>query len=258
MATRLPAWAGGTVDPPVQRERRRSGHRLARLAGHGVVLLLAVACFVAYEHLKLEGRWGAALACLVLAAVLAFLPIRHLLRALLGLEGRALHVVHGVGSLALVALPLTGAVSGTPVVTRAWMAPFAVMGAAQALMHQNHPRDAAQAAALRRFTADLPAVARMASSANLASPRNASRAVALLADVIARAQALGESKLQADSGFQGALRQTSARVELNLGLDAVTLALRKLAASPAAAGAVPELRLRLAAARRAVAGAATR
>src|SRR5512136_1066697 len=51
-----------------------------------------------------------------------------------------------VGGLALVGLPVAGVVSGTPVLTRTAMAPFAVMGAAQALMHQNHPRNAKQAA----------------------------------------------------------------------------------------------------------------
>ncbi len=263
MTTPEPAWVAEAVDPFARKAhgprsaRRPSGHLGMRLLSHGVSLLLAVGCFVAYQHLKLEGRPGAALACLALAAALAFMPIRHLVRAVVGLEGKALHLVHGLGSLVLLALPLSGLVSGTPVVSHAWLGPFAIMGAAQALMHSEHPRNAAQATALRSFAASLPEVARIADSKDLASPANASRAVAVLSDVIGRAQALGQTEVAADPGFQGALQRVST-LEANLGLDAVALALRKLAANPAAAGAVPGLERRLAAARTAVAGGASR
>jgi hypothetical protein len=138
------------------------------------------------------------------------------------------------------------------------MAPFAIMGVAQAVMHQDHPRNAAQAAALQRFAASLPEVAQFAGSKNLASPENARRAVSVLSDILAKAQALGETELQSDPGFQSALRQVSTRFGANLGLDAVDLAVAKLAANPATAGAVPELRQQLALARRTIASAGSR
>jgi hypothetical protein len=76
------------------------------------------------------------------------------------------------------------------------------------------------------------------------------RAVAVLTDLIAKAQALGETELRSDPGFQGALRQTMTRSGLSLGLDTVDQAVGKLSANPAAASALPELRRRLAAARK--------
>jgi hypothetical protein len=166
------------------------------------------------------------------------------------IEGKALNLLHVLGGLVLIGLPLSGAVSGAPVLTRAALAPFAVMGAAQAIMHQNHPRNAQQAAAMQRFATSLPQVAQFAGDGNLASPEHARRAIAALSDILAKAQALGETELQSDPRFQSALGQVSARFGANLGLDAVDLALDRLAASPATAGAVPELRQRLAAARK--------
>jgi hypothetical protein len=72
---------------------------------------------------------------------------------------------------------------------------------------------------------------------------------------MAKAQALGQTELEADPGFQSALRQVSTRFGANLGLDAVDLVLNQLAANPATAAQVPELRKELAAARGAIAGA---
>jgi len=138
------------------------------------------------------------------------------------------------------------------------MAPFAIMGAAQAVMHQDRPRTAKQAAAMQRFATSLPEVAQFAGASNLASPGNAKRAVAALSDILAKAQALGETELESDPGFQSALSQVSTRFGANLGLDAVDLELTKLAANPATAGAVPELRKRLALARRTIGGARSR
>jgi hypothetical protein len=230
----------------------------ARILLHVLALLIAIGCLAAYEHFKVERQSSAALASLVGAAVFGFAPVRDVARLVFGIEGRVLHVVHGVGILALGALPLTGVVSGTPVLTHAAMAPFAMMGAAQAVMHQNHPRNAKQAAALQRFASSLPEVAQFTSSKKLASPENAKRAVMALSDIIGKAQALGETELEADPKFQSALGQASTRVGTNLGLDAVDAALTKLAANPATAGAVPELRSRLALARKTVAGAGTR
>jgi len=138
------------------------------------------------------------------------------------------------------------------------MAPFAIMGAAQAVMHQNNPRNAKQAAALQQFAASLPEVAQFADAKDLTSPANARRAVAALSDILTKAQALGQTELDADPGFQSALKQATTRFGANLGLDAVDLALRNLSESPAAGSAVPELQRRLALARKTIAGSPTR
>lgn len=230
----------------------------ARILIHIAVLIVAIGCLAAYEHFKVERQSGAALASLAGAGVFGFTPVRDIIHLLFGVEGRVMHVVHGLGVLGLGALPFTGVVSGTPVLTHAATAPFAIMGAAQALMHANTPRNAEQAAAMQRFAASLPQIARFTSSKNLASPDNAVRAVSVLSDIIGKAQALGETELAADPRFQSALQQTSARVGTNLGLDAVDMALGKLAANPATASAVPQLRARLALARRAVSGTGAR
>ncbi len=234
----------------------KPGASAAAIAGrvllHAGFLVIALGAFAAYEHFSVQGQSGVSLACLVAAAGFGFAPVRDVVRVVLAVEGKALHLVHGLGGLALLGLPLAGVVSGGPVLTHAAMAPFALMGAAQAVMHQDHPRNTEQAAALRRFAASLPEVAQFTSSKNLASAENAKRAVAVLGDIIAKAQALGETELRADPGFQSALRQASTRFGANLGLDAVDLALAKLAANPATAGAVPELRTQLGTARRTI------
>ncbi len=162
------------------------------------------------------------------------------------IEGKALHLVHGLGGLALIALPVSGLVSGTPMLTHAALAPFALMGAAQAVMHQNNPRNAQQAEALRRFATSLPEVAQFTKSGDLSSPANISRAVAVLTDLLGKAQALGETELQADPGFQAALKNATARVGLTLGLDSIDRAVNVLGASQADPASVRALRVKLA------------
>ena len=230
----------------------------ARILLHAGFLLISVGCLIAYEHFRAGGHAGASLVSLVAGAVLGFAPVRDVLRIVFKIEGKALHLAHGLGGLALLGLPVAGVVSGAPVLTHAAMAPFAIMGAAQAVMHQNHPRNARQAAALQRFASSLPEVAQFAGSKNFASPENARRAVAALSDILVKAQALGETELESDPGFQSALRQVSTRFGANLGLDAVALVLAKLAANPGTAGAVPALRKQLESARRTIAGAGSR
>lgn len=246
--------ASAQLPTRVPAPRRSLGAVAGRFLLHCVFLLIAVGCFAAYQHLKVEGRSTAALASLAAAAVFGFAPLRDLLRIGFRLEGKALHLAHALGSLALIALPLSGHVSGAPVLTRTALAPFAVMGAAQAMMRADHPRSARQAAAMRRFVAGLPEVSRIAAAGNLTSPENAGRAIAALSDMVSRAQALGETELESDPGFQSALSRVSTRFGANLGLDAVDLALDRLAQNPLTAGAVPGLRARLAAARATVAG----
>lgn len=240
-------------------ERRRTLRSIAmRVLVHLALLLVAVACLGAYQHFKLAGDAGAAWGSLGGAALFGFAPVRDVTHIVFGIEGRILHVVHGLGGLALGALPLTGVVTGTPVLTHAATAPFAIMGAAQALMHSNNPRNAEQAAALQRFVASMPELELVGNPKNFSTAQGAQRAVAALADIIGKAQSLGETELAADPKFQSAWRQASARFGANLGLDAVDEALGKLAANPATAGAVPDLRARLVTARRTLAGSAPR
>jgi hypothetical protein len=225
---------------------------LRRILLHLCLLLVAAGLFAAFEHYRLHGQSTPSLACLAGAALLALAPVRALLSELWAIEGRALHFVHGLGALVAAGLALSGLVSGQPVLTRAALAPFAMMGAAQAVMHQDHPRNPQQAAALANFARSLPEVEQFTRSGGLSSPRNLARAVLVLQDLIGKAQALGETELSADPGFQGALRQVTTRYGAMLGLDAVQSALDALARNPAAAGKVADLRQRLARARRAL------
>ena len=232
---------------PVQVPAPRRPFR--RVLLHCLLLLLAAAAFVAYQHFKLNGQSTPALVSLVAAGVLAFAPARALIGELFAIEGKVLHALHGLGGLAFMGLAAGGVISGQPLLSRAAMAPFALMGAAQAVMHQNHPRNAKQAEALRRFATSLPEVAEFTSSANLTSSENVTRAVRVLNDLISKAEALGETELEADPAFQSAWAQATTRTGLTLGLDTVDQAINRLAANPAAAPAVPELRRRLAKAR---------
>lgn len=226
-----------------------------RFGVHAGFLVVALACLAAYEHFAAEGQQNASIVSLVAAAGFGFLPLRDIARVVFKISGAALHGIHIVGGLGLLALPLTGVVSGTSVLSHAALAPFSMMGAAQALMHSNQPRNAKQEAALRQFVASLPAIEQFAGSKSLGSPENAARALAVLSDIVAKAQALGQTELEADPGFQSALRQVTTRFGANLGLDAVDVALNQLAANPVAARAVPALREQLAAARRALSSA---
>jgi len=230
--------------------RRSVASILGRIALHIAFLGIAVAAFAAYEHFKLNGQTQQSLVSLLVAAGFGFAPVRALVREIFALEGKVLHLVHGVGGLALVGLGLLGVASGGPLLSHAALAPFAMMGAAQAVMHQDRPRNAQQAAALRRFATSLPEVQQFTKSGDLTSPENVRRAVVVLSDILAKAQALGETELRSDPGFQSALRQATARFGLSLGLDSIDQAIGRLSAYPAAANALPELRSQLARARK--------
>lgn len=239
----LPSVESVTAQGPAPRRLVR------RMLLHGVSLVLAAGAFVAYQHFRLQGQSMPATVSLVAAGLFAFSPIRALIGEFFSLEGKVLHAFHGLGALALVGLGGGGVVEGNGLMNHAAMAPFALMGAAQAVMHQDHPRNAQQAEALRRFASSLPEVAQFTQSGNLTSPANAARAVAVLQDLISKAEALGETELRADPNFQSALAQATTRTGLTLGLDSIDQAINKLAANPATAGAVPDLRRRLAKAR---------
>jgi hypothetical protein len=218
-----------------------------------VFVMLAVIAYVAHQHFKLQGQSSPALISLVAAGGFALAPLRVVLGELLAIEGMALHLLHGLGGLAFVGLSAGGVITGAPLMRHAALAPFAMMGAAQAIMHQDHPRNAQQAAALRRFASSLPEIEQVMKPGDLTSPANVSRAVAVLTDLIGKAQALGETELQSDPAFQSALSRATTHAGLSLGLDAIDQAVQKLASNPAAASAIPGLRHQLAAARKTLA-----
>ena len=144
------------------RDRQLGEPRSSRrpsVAGHMLHWVLAAAgataLFVAYQHLKINGAPAPAYVCLAGAALLALSPLKALGHAMFTVERGAMHLVHVVAGLALMALPVSGLVSGTPVLTHAALAPFAMMGAAQALMHSGKPRNAAQRQAMRSFVTSL-------------------------------------------------------------------------------------------------------
>jgi hypothetical protein len=221
--------------------RRSIGRVVLRVLLHVLSLLVAIACFAAWAHFKVAGQHTSALVSLVAAGLFAITPVRDVARIFFAVEGRTLHLVHGLGGLALIALPLTGVVSGGRVLTRAAEAPFAIMGAAQAMMHSTQPRNAAQAAAMQQFASSIPEVAQFAGT-DLSKPENAERAMCVLTDLVGKAQVLGQTELDADPNFQSALQQVSTRMGASLGLDAVDVTLNKLAENPATAPAVPKLR----------------
>ena len=227
----------------------RSRGFVARFLLHCLSLLVAAGAFVAYQHFKLHDQHTAATVALVAAGLFAFSPVRALVGEFFAIEGKALHFAHGLGGLALVGLGATGVISGTSLLNHAAMAPFAIMGAAQALMHADHPRNAQQAAAIRSFATSLPEVAQFTQSKDLTSPANAARAVSVLSDLIGKAEALGETELKSDPKFQSALAQATTRTGLTLGLDSIDKAVDRLAQNPQTAAAVPELKRRLAQAR---------
>jgi hypothetical protein len=223
----------------------RSRGLFARFVLHCLSLGVAAVAFVAYQHFKLHAQPTAATVALIAAGLFAFSPVRALIGEFFAIEGKALHFAHGLGGLALMGLGATGVISGTSLLSHAAMAPFAIMGAAQALMHADHPRNAQQAAAIRQFATSLPEVAQFTQSKDLTSPANAARAVTVLSDLIGKAEALGETELKADPQFQSALAQATAHTGLALGMDSIDQALDRLAKNPQTAAAVPELRARL-------------
>lgn len=243
-----PAQESASTNPAAP--RRSAGSIAGRILLHIALLGIAVVAFAAYEHFKLNGQSQQSLVSLLVAAGFGFAPVRALVREIFAIEGKVLHLVHGLGGLALVGLGLLGVASGGPLLSHAALAPFAIMGAAQAVMHQDHPRNPEQAAALRRFATSLPEVEQFTKSGDLTSPENVRRAVAVLSDIVTKAQALGETELRSDPGFQNALRQATTRFGLSLGLDSVDQAIARLSTYPAAASALPELRKQLARARK--------
>lgn len=228
--------------------RARVGRVALRVLLHVCSLLIAIACFAAWAHFRVAGNHTASAIALVAMGIFAIAPVRDVARIFFAVEGRTLHLVHGLGGLALIALPLMGVVNGQRVLGRAATAPFAIMAAAQAMMHQNSPRNAQQASAMQAFASSIPEVSQFAGT-DLSNPQNAERAVRVLTDIIGKAQTLGETELAADPNYQSALQQVGTRMGANFGLDAVDVMLNKLAADPTTAPMVPKLREQVAKAR---------
>src|SRR5262249_11473968 len=118
----------------------------------------------------------------------------------------------------------------------------------------DHPRNARQAEAIRRFVTSLPQVEVVAKAAQSHSPQDAAKAVSALTDLIAKAEVVGETELDADPAFQSAWARASTRTGLSLGLDSIEHAINQLAKNPAEGAQVAELRRRLAQARAVAAG----
>ena len=96
-------------------------------------------------------------------------------------------------------------------------------------------------------------VEQLTSARDLTSPDNAARAARVLGDLISKARALGATELDADPGFQSALREVTTRVGLTLGLDAVDQGIDRLAGQPGTSRQVAELRKELSWARQEIA-----
>src|SRR5262245_12719792 len=75
---------------------------------HALCVALAILLFAAYEHLAVHGQSPRSLACLVGAAVFALVPLRAVLGALFSVETKVMHLLHGVGGLFLVCMPIFG------------------------------------------------------------------------------------------------------------------------------------------------------
>jgi hypothetical protein len=233
-----PAKKSVSENLPAPRRSVRSIFR--RVCLHCVFLLVAIVAFGAYEHFKLQGQAALSLGSLLATIGFGLAPVRVLARGLFRIEGKVLHLVHGIGGLVLMGLLVDGFVSGEPLLTHAALAPFEIMGTAQRIIHQDHPSSPEQAEALRRFVTSLPEVEQFGKSGDFSSPENVRREIAVLTDLVAKAQVIGETELRSDPGFQSALRQTTTRFGLSLGLDTVDLAIGRLSANPAAASELPD------------------
>src|SRR5579862_820500 len=73
---------------------RPASRILRHVALNVLALVLAAGAFVAYEHYKLTGQSTPALVSLAAAALLAFIPVRHVIGALFSVEGKLMHGLH--------------------------------------------------------------------------------------------------------------------------------------------------------------------
>jgi hypothetical protein len=68
--------------------RASPGAIAARILLHGLFLLIAVGCFAAYEHFKIQGQSNASLVSLIAAALFGFAPVRDFVRVVFAIEAR--------------------------------------------------------------------------------------------------------------------------------------------------------------------------
>ena len=219
-------------------ERRFAASASAKLLVHGGALLIALACFAAYGHFKLEGQSTAAMVSLASAAVFGFTPLRGCCASYFASRESAAHRPR-FGQPRAHRAPVSGVVSSRPVLTRAWMAPFAMMGAAQAVMHQNNPRNAKQAAALKQFATSLPEVAQFAGPKDLVAANAKARRRRAVRHS-RQGASLGRDRARIRSGISERAAKPRA-IRREPWPRRVDVALRNLSGNPAAQSAVPDL-----------------
>ncbi len=218
---------------------------------HAASFIAGLCCLAAWRVLRLDGNSAASMGALVAAGLLLLSSLHLVLDAVFALERRLRHAVHLVAGLGFAGLAAGGHLNHLPVLNDAALAPFAMFGAVQALMHSGQPRNPEQAAALQHFLSGVREIEGLDFSGR--SLEGTQHTAAVLKDLVTRAQVLGPTELRSDPGFQSALRQVTARSGLSLGMDNLGGAIDRLASQPGGERAAHELRRELAAARRQIA-----
>src|SRR5215470_4243013 len=118
-----PEFPNVRTEPP----RRSLASIAGRVLVHILFLVIAIGAFLAYQHYSTLGAKSESTVSLFVAAGFAFAPVRAVLHAFFAVERRVVHLVHGLGGLAVVGLSMSGVVQGRPILTHAALAPFAVM-----------------------------------------------------------------------------------------------------------------------------------
>lgn len=208
---------------------RRFTKLLLRLLALGI----SVGFYLANRHYRLTGESEPAMWALGGAIVFGY-------AALHGVFGRLRHL--GLSAAAL--LGALGYWKGGPTVGQGAQSAFAVMAAMQTLTHQDHPRSAQQAAALRDFAQSLPAVAQFAGG-DLTSPENAARAMRVIGNILSKAERLGATELAADPKYRNAVHRLTMRAGLTIGLDSVDEVLQRCLGNPTIGPQAAELQARV-------------
>ena len=238
------------LPPEEPRLKARALRFCLQLLLHVLAVCAAAGAFVAYEHFRLqEGSGSLAHGFLAAAALLGLAPLRALLHSVNVVRGKALHLAHGLGGLAVFGLAGAGVISGTPLADRAAMAPFALMAAPQAFLHPHRASGPEETAAARQFVQSLPEVGAFAAPGALATPDGIARATRILTSLVAKAEVLGRAEMKddpefkkaaaqlGDAGFMEQVRQTAWRGGLSLGLDSLRRAMTQVERAARAQGA---------------------
>ncbi len=193
---------------------------LTRLLLRLLALGISVGFYLANRHYRLTGQSEPAMWALGGAVVFGY-------AALHGVFGR----LRSFGLAAAAVLGALGYWKGGPTVGQGAQSAFAVMAAMQTLTHQDHPRSAQQATALRDFAQSLPAVAQFAGG-DLTSPENAARAMRVIGNILAKAERLGATEMAADPKYRSAVHELTVRAGLSIGLDSIDEALQRYLGNP--------------------------